>query len=339
MTLDEHPQFEELIGITADRLGILPELVRKDYWVVRCLRAIRSDEVLRAQVIFKGGTSLSKGWQIIDRFSEDVDLLTTGPNFSAMPGKAARKAVFAAILDAVEMQTPLRRPNREGLRDEEQRFLYSSGDKYKHCSARLPLPGCSIKSSSNSAEFILLEMGFRGSAHPTTTVSLNSFVAETIRDTNRDERLALRDYEADFAEFDFILLDPTLTFVEKLLAVHCSVSRGVEDVRTRHYYDIAALYNRRPEIPAMIDSGDFKVLLRQAIDISNVNFEANVDLDLDLTRSPALNLTDQQTAQLDRQYQREARFYFKGQPPFREITATVSQIREHLAALIVSKAK
>ena len=61
-TLDSHPDFDQLIGITAERIGILPMLVRKDYWVTRILRAIATDPTLRHQLIFKGGTSLSKGW-------------------------------------------------------------------------------------------------------------------------------------------------------------------------------------------------------------------------------------------------------------------------------------
>src|ERR1700730_16265915 len=86
-----HPEFNNLVEITASNLNILPGLVLKDYWVTRILRTIATDSELSKNIIFKGGTSLSKGWQLIDRFSEDVDLLTTGPEFSAPPGKNARE--------------------------------------------------------------------------------------------------------------------------------------------------------------------------------------------------------------------------------------------------------
>src|SRR5436309_10756697 len=99
MTLDQHPDFRDLIVITSDDLGIIPELVEKDYWVTRVLRALASDSSLKKQIIFKGGTSLSKGWNLIDRFSEDVDLLTTGPEFSAPPRKAERANLFRQIVE------------------------------------------------------------------------------------------------------------------------------------------------------------------------------------------------------------------------------------------------
>jgi hypothetical protein len=124
VTLDQHPEFEDLILITADEMRIAPEFVRKDYWVIRILRAISGDEKLKKQVIFKGGTSLSKGWKLIDRFSEDVDLLTTGPNFSTPPGKGARRALFESIVACIEKHTPLRRPELEGLSEDERNFLY-----------------------------------------------------------------------------------------------------------------------------------------------------------------------------------------------------------------------
>src|ERR1700730_12634638 len=103
-----HPEFNNLVEITASNLNILPGLVLKDYWVTRILRTIATDSELSKYIIFKGGTSLSKGWQLIDRFSEDVDLLTTGPEFSAPPGKNAREKVFKAIKQRVEEQTGLR---------------------------------------------------------------------------------------------------------------------------------------------------------------------------------------------------------------------------------------
>jgi predicted nucleotidyltransferase component of viral defense system len=67
VTLDQHPDFQDLIAITADQMKIVPELVEKDYWVTRVLRALAGDTALNKQVIFKGGTSLSKGWKVIDQ--------------------------------------------------------------------------------------------------------------------------------------------------------------------------------------------------------------------------------------------------------------------------------
>lgn len=85
LNLSDSQEFEAAVRAAAEYHGILPELVRKDYWVTRVLRAIAGDGAHQGMVLFKGGTSLSKGWRLIERFSEDVDLLLTGPNFGPVP--------------------------------------------------------------------------------------------------------------------------------------------------------------------------------------------------------------------------------------------------------------
>ena len=89
MTLDRHPEFNNLVEITASNLNILPGLVLKDYWVTRILRTIATDSELSKNIIFKGGTSLSKGWQLIDRFSEGR-ILTLDVIVNAMVSKIFR---------------------------------------------------------------------------------------------------------------------------------------------------------------------------------------------------------------------------------------------------------
>ena len=74
MTLHTHEQdFRNLITITATALGMRQSLVEKDYWVTWVLRNL-ADSAVAEQVVFKGGTSLSKGYGLIERFSQDVDL-------------------------------------------------------------------------------------------------------------------------------------------------------------------------------------------------------------------------------------------------------------------------
>src|ERR1700720_280205 len=69
--LHNHPQFPELIRIVAQQRGIDPALVEKDYWIMHSLYGLQK---LGLTFELKGGTSLSKGFEIIDRFSEDIDI-------------------------------------------------------------------------------------------------------------------------------------------------------------------------------------------------------------------------------------------------------------------------
>lgn len=66
---------KELIQLTAARKGLTESLVEKDFWVCLILDVIFSTESLKNKLIFKGGTSLSKVYGLINRFSEDIDLI------------------------------------------------------------------------------------------------------------------------------------------------------------------------------------------------------------------------------------------------------------------------
>ena len=75
MKLFEHPDFEQAIIRAAEHFrprGLREAIIEKDYFVTEALRIIEREA--GSQVIFKGGTSLSKGWGLIERFSEDIDI-------------------------------------------------------------------------------------------------------------------------------------------------------------------------------------------------------------------------------------------------------------------------
>ena len=66
---------KELFQESAAQLGMMPAAIEKDFWVCWALERIFSDQKLNQQLLFKGGTSLSKCYNLIERFSEDIDLI------------------------------------------------------------------------------------------------------------------------------------------------------------------------------------------------------------------------------------------------------------------------
>ena len=70
---DNQADFEGAVVSAAERLGLAPLFVEKDYWVTQVLRALHDQHA--GAFVLKGGTSLSKGYELIERFSEDVDIL------------------------------------------------------------------------------------------------------------------------------------------------------------------------------------------------------------------------------------------------------------------------
>ncbi|MDI7864679.1 nucleotidyl transferase AbiEii/AbiGii toxin family protein [Rhizobiaceae bacterium n13] len=98
--LHNHKDFGALLCIVAEEMKVQPALVEKDYWIMHCLYGLQQ---LKMRFELKGGTSLSKGYRIINRFSEDIDirieppeamgsrpaLITTNPHIA----KAARPSM------------------------------------------------------------------------------------------------------------------------------------------------------------------------------------------------------------------------------------------------------
>lgn len=64
---------QTILNSIAEKKDLPPAAIEKDWWIVQTLRMIFSLPVSE-HIVFKGGTSLSKAWRLIDRFSEDVDL-------------------------------------------------------------------------------------------------------------------------------------------------------------------------------------------------------------------------------------------------------------------------
>ncbi len=94
---DDREAFEELIAGTANELAIPTNIIEKDYYVTIVLKAL-SEKI--DDMVFKGGTSLTKCYQLLDRFSEDIDISYTAE--SGIPGEARKKHLKRAVVDTME---------------------------------------------------------------------------------------------------------------------------------------------------------------------------------------------------------------------------------------------
>ena len=74
--------FPQLLTLVTEETRIAPALVEKDYWVTHCMWALHQTGL---DLWFKGGTSLSKGYGIIERFSEDLDLMVQHGSVGGLP--------------------------------------------------------------------------------------------------------------------------------------------------------------------------------------------------------------------------------------------------------------
>src|SRR5690606_18070330 len=74
--LHHHEDYQDLVRTVAEEKGIAPDLVEKDYWIMHCLYGLAQQGY---SFELKGGTSLSKGFGNIHRFSEDIDIRIEPP--------------------------------------------------------------------------------------------------------------------------------------------------------------------------------------------------------------------------------------------------------------------
>src|SRR3984885_9846766 len=102
MKLFAHPDFEQAVIRAAEHFrgqGLRPAIIEKDCYVTEALRIIAAE--VGDKIIFKGGTSLSKGWNLIQRFSEDIDLFLDPLAFTPPLGKKGIDRELKKLRDAI----------------------------------------------------------------------------------------------------------------------------------------------------------------------------------------------------------------------------------------------
>jgi hypothetical protein len=217
-----------LIPQVAAARAINPAYVEKDFWAMESLRALTAYcDHHGAPAIFKGGTSLSRGWNLTSRFSEDIDIVLDFPDGL---GVGARNRILKGIAQTVR--------DHLGL-DESSTREYDSTTGVK----RTVEVGYPVAFSSGSAEVkdhVLLEVGSRGAPTPSHDRRLLSFVAEYLR----ANELAAEDEYIELAPFAAHVLAPERTLVEKL-ALLATLDQNFRDgdanafaAKGRHLYDV-----------------------------------------------------------------------------------------------------
>jgi hypothetical protein len=106
-------EFGPTVDAAAERLGISPTAVEKDYWVTQVLRTLGHE--FAEDFVFKGGTSLSKGYGILERFSDDLDILILrGDRSKGATDRLMKSMGLAAAAAAEGASGPVRRARNGG---------------------------------------------------------------------------------------------------------------------------------------------------------------------------------------------------------------------------------
>ncbi|MBN8669520.1 MAG: nucleotidyl transferase AbiEii/AbiGii toxin family protein [Chitinophagales bacterium] len=306
--LHERKDFPDLLQIIGKEMGILPYLIEKDYWIMHVLHGLQKQGF---KFELKGGTSLSKGYGIIDRFSEDIDIHITPPegyevktNPKNTKGAAveSRKLYYDRLAREIQI---------DGIINIERDTAFDNTNTYNSGGIRLHYHSHTEK-IEGVKEGILLEAGF-DTVTPNEKLTISSWAYDT---ASKTDGVIIQDNRA----IDVSCYHPGYTFVEKLQTIATKFRQEQEEGKInqnlmRQYYDVYSLL-------AVQKVQDFI-----GTDAYHKHKEARFtgkERGLVIAESEALFLSDPELrSQYAQRYKGTATLYYKGQPAFEELLARI----------------
>lgn len=250
---DRH-DFDATIDAAAERLGVDPVIIEKDYWVSQILKSLA--DKYPGDFIFKGGTSLSKCYGLIQRFSEDIDLLIR-------PGERSKNATDRLLKEMAETAREALDCPPESI----ERVESGQGEHRKvrvfYPTSRLGFPG--VKPG------VLLEMGIRGGEEPHMELPARCLLSDILRQGGQDVSSC-----EDLQPVVVPVLHPGRTLLEKLAVVHTKLGMNPREAECRqygrHYYDIYQLLGDRQVIEFLDDRALVDRVIASVQEVTNREF-------------------------------------------------------------------
>ena len=216
---NDRKSFEEIIIQTANYYNIDVSIIEKDYYVTIMLKELskRIDNM-----IFKGGTSLSKCYHLIERFSEDIDL-----NIETMkhPTDSERKKLCNSIKDSItELNFELLNPDNIRSRRDFNRFIIDYNSIFK---------SDSLKSN------LIIETAVFIRSFPCVEKEVSSYIYEYMKLRGYDKIIA----ECNLEPFKIRVQSLERTFIDKLFAIADYYLANEKSEHSRHLYDLYKIKN------------------------------------------------------------------------------------------------
>lgn len=262
MLHNDRELFEQLILRTSESLGIKAEIIEKDYYVTLFLKELVS---VSPDIIFKGGTSLSKCYHLIDRFSEDIDL---NIETETKPSESRRKHLKSSIVSVIDkLGFTLTNPENVKSRRDYNRYI-------------IDYP--SVLGASYLKEMLIVETAVYQRAYPTVRKTAGSLIYDFLSANGFDD--FIRQYSLE--PFELNVQSAERTMIDKLYALADYYLAGTTAEHSRHIYDIYKLLSvveindelkklavsvadeRRPHSRSLSvqDGTDIKAVLREIVE-------------------------------------------------------------------------
>jgi len=318
MRLHENEKlFTQSVRFTAQQRGIKDIYIEKDYWVTFALYTI-FNSAASAYAVFKGGTALSKCYGIIERFSEDIDMVVLNEGESGNQLKERLRKLAKSIESVLPEIEVKEITNKRGMI---RKTAHSYPKKFKGNYGQV-------------RDYIVLESTWLGYHEPYTNKEISSFIYQMMMETGQEEMAQAY----HLMPFEVRVLDTTRTLCEKVMSlVRFSHSQTpIEDLRLkiRHLYDIHQLLNI-PDLLTFFKSEAFEVMLKKVAQSDVIGYKNNNQwLSIHPKEALLFKSATATWAALENTYKGQfADMVFGSLPPADEILKTVEHISHRLQSV------
>jgi hypothetical protein len=299
-----------------------PAIVEKDFWVCWILKLLFAEPTLKDQMVFKGGTSLSKVFGLIDRFSEDIDLVLDWRLLGYE--QASANHPHSATQSKTQQSRFNQEMNAKAVVYIRETLLFQLNRLFG------PIPGVLARIDEDdphtvnvsypaafAAEYIRpavrLEIGPLASWVPSRSHPIKAYAAEVFPEAFSDP------------DFEVVAIDAERTFWEKATILHQEAHRpGAIPVRySRHYYDLYRL----SESPIRKAALGNLTLLKAVVEFKERFYYSSwARYDLAFPGSFRLSPPDSQLPALERDYRAMQDMFFREPPTFETILAGLAAL-------------
>ncbi|MFA6413501.1 MAG: nucleotidyl transferase AbiEii/AbiGii toxin family protein [Syntrophales bacterium] len=318
---------------TAERMGLSPQIIEKDFWVCWMLNELFALPNMGTTLIFKGGTSLSKAYRLIERFSEDVDVSIDRSSLGfgdesdpeADISNKERKRRIERLKEACqckitdELKPSLIKIIETGLGNKQHWLLTVDEDDPDRQTLLFEYPsGLAATSSAYIRPAVKIEMGARSDHWPSNRVLIKSYMAEM--------------FPSAFQTPEFVVkvLAAERTFWEKATLLHAEYHRPpdkeIPSRLSRHYYDMSMLI-----LSGVAErEASSSALLQRVVAHKKVFFQSGW-AHYDDAKQGSLRLMPHQkrTKALEEDYDRMREMFFSERPAFADVLRILSDWENH----------
>jgi len=252
--------FQDAIRATAQQMTIPPEFVEKDYWVTYALFTIFNHEIGK-DTVFKGGTALSKCYNMIERFSEDIDLVVLRREGETDSKLKSKLKVVSAVVETILPEVLIEGITRKMGMNRKTAHSYNKEFKGDYGQVR---------------DVIILESAWLGYYEPYTTKSIVSLVGQMMMDNKQSTSNIAK--ENGLLPFNLLVLEPIRTICEKIMSlVRFSYRENPIDElkkKIRHTYDLHQLL-KQDVFSEFFHSTAFDVMLLKVANDDVASFKNN----------------------------------------------------------------